>query len=151
MNSKHNPYAVTSVPTIQQCTTIESAVSRSPITALAFDIQQVGHEEVKRCDEVKRRDDVKRDDDYIKISQSQSSSSSSSPSFIIHHTGTTMDRDIRWMDHIHFLSSSISLLFILREIGSSIECRVQRRDRKNVNVLKHWYIVCYSLGIENTF
>ena len=39
--TRKNPYSITSSPAITQCTTIESVVSRSPITCVAFDRVQV--------------------------------------------------------------------------------------------------------------
>ena len=118
MQSDRNPYAVTPSPDITQCTTIESVVSRSPITCVSFDRVQVN----------------------LSLSLSRASLRAlRRMQYVFSLSGIALDRDVGRLDHIHIISEYDEIFILLFEISKSIEKKYRverRRKRKNVNILR---------------
>ena len=94
--TQRNPYAVTSSPAITQCTTIESVVSRSPITCVAFDRVQV------------------RIPTFLSLSLSLHRPSRRRKRK--HVAGIALDRYVGRMDHIDIVSEYDAIFIFLFEI-----------------------------------
>ena len=92
--TRKNPYSITSSPAITQCTTIESVVSRSPITCVAFDRVQV------------------RIPTFLSLSLHRPSRRRKRK----HVTGIALDRYVGRMDYIDIVSEYDEIFIFLFEI-----------------------------------